>query len=242
MTCGNGTRPIGHWHLNENAGTTTVDASGNGAIGTLSGPPIWLTGRWGSGLSFIGGIGARVVTTDVAKETNFDFTIDDDFYMLFTYRPLASRTSKPILSKAATTSAQGWRVIQQTQGFLAFQVTTVNGVSECLNGFAGLGNIPAGLNDGKYHLVQAGWHNTGVCSTSARIFIDTFTADSDASVTFPIGITNDVSFDIGGDSGGGTGADIDEVIVCRGLLTDELQQSNLRAWHGLTNNFADEDQ
>ena len=41
-----------NWKLDENTGTTTVDSSGNGNTGTLTGLPTWTTGKNNYGLLF----------------------------------------------------------------------------------------------------------------------------------------------------------------------------------------------
>ena len=48
---------VGNWHLNENTGTTAYDSSGNNLDGTLkpsASEPMWVTGKYGSALSFDG--------------------------------------------------------------------------------------------------------------------------------------------------------------------------------------------
>lgn len=43
---------VGHWPLNESAGTLAADVSGNALNGTLIGPVTWTAGQFGSGLLF----------------------------------------------------------------------------------------------------------------------------------------------------------------------------------------------
>ena len=45
---------VAHWAFDEENGTTTLDASGSGYIGTLVGPPNWTNGRIGGALDFDG--------------------------------------------------------------------------------------------------------------------------------------------------------------------------------------------
>jgi hypothetical protein len=45
---------VGYWRFDEAAGTTVSDSSGQGANGTLSGGPAWITGKQGTALSFNG--------------------------------------------------------------------------------------------------------------------------------------------------------------------------------------------
>jgi len=45
---------VAHWKLDEDSGTTAVDATGNGHDGELIGNPEWVTGYFGGGLKFAG--------------------------------------------------------------------------------------------------------------------------------------------------------------------------------------------
>lgn len=45
---------VADWHLDENAGNSAADASGNGNTGTLVGSPAWVAGKYGSALTFNG--------------------------------------------------------------------------------------------------------------------------------------------------------------------------------------------
>ncbi|MHC4703406.1 MAG: hypothetical protein ACYTFQ_22800, partial [Planctomycetota bacterium] len=45
---------LGMWLLDEGAGDTTEDASGNGNDGTLMGGPNWVAGQSGNALEFTG--------------------------------------------------------------------------------------------------------------------------------------------------------------------------------------------
>ncbi|MCH8219568.1 MAG: hypothetical protein IH892_22680, partial [Planctomycetes bacterium] len=45
---------LGYWPLNEGAGTTSADVSGNGSEGTLNGDPGWVPGKFGNALEFDG--------------------------------------------------------------------------------------------------------------------------------------------------------------------------------------------
>jgi len=46
--------PVGWWKLDDGAGTTAVDSSGNGYDGTVGGDAAWVTGKYGGGLQFSG--------------------------------------------------------------------------------------------------------------------------------------------------------------------------------------------
>jgi len=45
---------VGHWKLDDGAGTSAADSSGNASPGTLVGGPVWVPGKLGSALSFNG--------------------------------------------------------------------------------------------------------------------------------------------------------------------------------------------
>jgi hypothetical protein len=47
-------RPVGHWKLNEAAGLSGADSSGNGFTGLLANGPLWAAGALGAALSFDG--------------------------------------------------------------------------------------------------------------------------------------------------------------------------------------------
>lgn len=55
---------VGHWPLDDGAGITATDASGNGNSGTLMNETAWGDGKWGSAVSFAG-------LTDIDKNPDF---------------------------------------------------------------------------------------------------------------------------------------------------------------------------
>jgi concanavalin A-like lectin/glucanase superfamily protein len=62
------TGPAGIWQLDEGAGTTVLDGSGNGNNGVLSGGTSWIAGVSGSALSFDGSTGQVKVSDNNALE------------------------------------------------------------------------------------------------------------------------------------------------------------------------------
>ncbi len=46
--------PVGWWKLDETSGTTALDSSGNGNLGSLINGPVWIMGKIGNALSFDG--------------------------------------------------------------------------------------------------------------------------------------------------------------------------------------------
>src|SRR5262249_22139684 len=62
--------PAGYWKFDEGSGSTTADASGNGASGILNGGVTWTSGMFGSGLNFNGSNG--YVSVPVAAGSALD--------------------------------------------------------------------------------------------------------------------------------------------------------------------------
>lgn len=58
---------VGYWQLDEGTGTTTVDSSGAGNGGTLTGSPTWGAGRDGNALSFSGASTQYVSTSNITS-------------------------------------------------------------------------------------------------------------------------------------------------------------------------------
>ncbi|MFA5808811.1 MAG: DUF2341 domain-containing protein [Thermoleophilia bacterium] len=58
-----GSSLVGSWHFSEGVGTAVADTSGSLNNGTLSGAPTWITGRFGSGMSFSGSSDVMAITS-----------------------------------------------------------------------------------------------------------------------------------------------------------------------------------
>ena len=69
---------IGHWKLDESAGTSAADSSGGANTGTLTNGPVWqpTTGGISNGALSFDGVDDYV---DIANESNFDFDRTDPF-------------------------------------------------------------------------------------------------------------------------------------------------------------------
>lgn len=68
------TGPVGWWKLDEGAGTTTADASGNNNTGTLTNSPTWVTGRVGPyAISFAGNT-SEIKASAIAAVNNLHST------------------------------------------------------------------------------------------------------------------------------------------------------------------------
>lgn len=74
--------PVGIWKMDENNGTNAFDSSGNELSGTLANGSAWVTGKYGSGVSF-DGIDDRITLPDSAiygfDSANPSFTISGWF-------------------------------------------------------------------------------------------------------------------------------------------------------------------
>ncbi|UCC99834.1 MAG: LamG domain-containing protein, partial [Phycisphaerales bacterium] len=72
---------VGYWPLDEGAGTTTADASGNGHNGTFAeGTPVWVEGMFGKALQFDG-------SSAVEIPDHADFHLEDAVSMALWIKP-----------------------------------------------------------------------------------------------------------------------------------------------------------
>lgn len=125
----------GHWKFDENTGTSTADASGNGNTGTLStfgtGNPTWATGNIGSALTFD--------AADDVVTVGSGATLDDlpAITIAAWIKPnTVGEGGSPgrIVHKGTTTSpTAGWQFVTQATNSIAFAVdhgtTDLNRVS-----------------------------------------------------------------------------------------------------------------
>lgn len=65
---------VGYWALDEGSGTSAGDSSGNGHSGTLSGGPVWTTGKLGTSLSF-NGSGTSVTISQSTVNTSGSYSV-----------------------------------------------------------------------------------------------------------------------------------------------------------------------
>lgn len=73
------TGPVGAWKLDEGAGTTVADGTGNGNNGVLSGGTTWVPGVSGTALSFDGSTGQVKVSDNNALEPATEVTVSTWF-------------------------------------------------------------------------------------------------------------------------------------------------------------------
>ncbi|HWE04527.1 MAG TPA: LamG-like jellyroll fold domain-containing protein [Tepidisphaeraceae bacterium] len=70
---------VGYWPFDEGSGITTVDASGHGETGTLSGEVSWVAGRIGGSSVNLHGGGNADAHVAIANNANIDFTATQSF-------------------------------------------------------------------------------------------------------------------------------------------------------------------
>lgn len=78
---------VGYWPMNEGAGDTVHDASGNSNDGTISGSPSWVTGKIGDALSFNGS--NDIVDMGAGSQSTLNFGTSD-FSVSFWINPAST--------------------------------------------------------------------------------------------------------------------------------------------------------
>jgi hypothetical protein len=105
--------PVGYWKMDEGSGTTTVDASGNGNNGTLSGTTAWNNGKYGKGIGF---------SNTAAVSAGSGSTIDD--------LPNGKAfTAETWVKWDGTTSGTLFLLGKKTSGTVGWDIIKVNGSS-----------------------------------------------------------------------------------------------------------------
>lgn len=95
---------VGHWLLNERAGPTAYDLSRRGNRGTLTGPPTWVGGKFGSALQFAAASSHYVIAGDVISSGS---AVSWSFWI----NPAALPSGYGVLDKYVTTGNQrSWRI------------------------------------------------------------------------------------------------------------------------------------
>jgi hypothetical protein len=96
--------PSGHWKFDEKAGTSTMDSSGNGYNGTLTGGPTWASGKFGAALNFDNS------DDYIATSDSLDFTDGQDFTVTGWVNKSAADSDSIITKKTGTNATAGWLV------------------------------------------------------------------------------------------------------------------------------------
>ena len=105
---------VGSWHFSEGTGTIAKDSSGNGNDGILINAPVWINGKFGSGLRF-DGVDDYVL---VGNETSFDFERTDAFTISFWIKAEPTSTKYfPVVNKLDYVCGnKGWRILSEYTG------------------------------------------------------------------------------------------------------------------------------
>jgi hypothetical protein len=94
--------PVGEWKFDENTGVTAQDTSGNGATGSFTGTPMWVTGKFGSALQFNGS--SQAVTATIVDPA-YANTVEAWIY------PTTSIASKTLVTAAKLTTDSSSRPV-----------------------------------------------------------------------------------------------------------------------------------
>ena len=228
-----GDQVVGLYHLNENGGNDTVDATGNGNTGIQQNGCVWVSGQMGSGI-YCSGSGKRVdISTGIPLGFNFSRT--DAFYIVMRFKVFAGGVSGPVvIGKANLGTNPGWRVLQQVGALNDFAWKVTGGGSSC-QWLTGNLTLTSDMNilDGRWHTMIVWWDGTNACT------YDTVTRKSGGGGLYFDGKlpvvtlsgtsiggdpTNNVAPSIGGSSQASTdftNGTIDEVAFVRGVMTME---------------------
>ena len=143
------------WSFNEGSGTSTADASGGGHTGTLVNGPAWVTGQFGTGLSFDGVNDA----VSVANPSTLNFGSTDFTIMAWVKRSaLGGSAQRHIFAKCSSTSwgtgCKEFYFAGDTLRFGSFATGDVNSIS----------------------IADTSWHHVAVTFTRStntlRIYVD----------------------------------------------------------------------
>jgi hypothetical protein len=156
--------PVYHWKLDENSGTTSVDASGNGNTVTLQGGTSWVSGRYANAVELDGVDNYLSTSTSIFNPTVFTLCL-----------------------WFKTTSTSGGRLIgfgnkmtgASTDYDRDLTINATGTVSfRCYPGSEKKITSVATFNDGEWHHVAASLSSLGM-----RLFVDGQFVASDSSVT-----------------------------------------------------------
>jgi concanavalin A-like lectin/glucanase superfamily protein len=152
------TAPVGVWNLDEGSGTTVSDVSGNGNNGVLSGGVSWVTGVFGSALSFNGSSGQVKVSDNTALEPSATVTVS-----AWVEQAGSPGDYRYVLAKGANGCiAASYGLYTGPDGGLEFYVAQGHGASYARSPDAG-----QGIWDGKWHLAVGTYDGSTI-----RLYLD----------------------------------------------------------------------
>jgi len=134
---------VGYWKMDENTGTTTVDASGNGKTGTFNDTPTWSTGKFGPGLD--------MDPTDYVTFTSTAFTSTDSWTASYWINSDTTKNTIPL--GRGTTSSYIFSYMSGASG----QVGCRNTAGETSSG------VTVTLNTSTWYLITASADGQGLC-------------------------------------------------------------------------------
>ncbi|MGI8875646.1 MAG: PxKF domain-containing protein [Egibacteraceae bacterium] len=148
---------VGHWTLDEGAGTVANDSSGLGHHGTVLGSPAWEEGRFGQALGFEDPLDRVAVTRSTSLEPATPTV------MAWVRRSGSPGNFKTIVAKGASGCiAASYGLYTGPGGGLQFYISDIAGES-----FVRSPAVDAEIWDGAWHHVAGSFDGTAV-----RLFVD----------------------------------------------------------------------
>jgi len=213
----------GHWHLNENNGTSAYDSSGNSFTGTLTNSPIWTNGKLNNALEFNG----------VNQYVNFgnieNFERNNSVSYEFWFNSTVG-TLRDVLAKYQTPRGM---IIMLNAGKIQFNIYTSATTYLAIK-------TSTAYNDGKWHHAVVIYNGSSFVS-GVNIYIDSI-LQSLTTVSDSLGngtILNSATFNLGsrGDSAFFLGR-LDEILVYNKTLTQAEVNSRYNSSYGTESGFS----
>jgi hypothetical protein len=149
--------PVGVWNLDEGSGTRVADSSGNGNNGVLSGGASWVSGVFGSALSF-DGTGQVKVSDNLVLEPNATVTVS-----AWVNSATSPGLFRYVIAKGAYgCMAASYGLYSGPNGGLEFYVSKSRGSVYAASPDAG-----QGIWDGKWHLAVGTYDGSTI-----RLYVD----------------------------------------------------------------------
>ncbi|MFQ6026036.1 MAG: LamG-like jellyroll fold domain-containing protein [Dehalococcoidia bacterium] len=174
--------PVALWKLDDGAGNTAADSSGNNQPGTLINSPQWVPGHSGTGLEFATP-SQQTVRVDDAPGLNFGSAS----FSIVAWIKFSSSSDTDVLRKGSTSTASDWYKLEVTKDShrFRFNLNTSSVSSTSLD-------TAQGYNDGQWHHIAA---IRDVEGGRMRIYVDGVEV---ASRSNPAGsVTNSANLAIG---------------------------------------------
>ncbi len=188
--------PVAHWKMDENTGTTLQDSSGNAnASTTWTGDTKYVSGKFGSGLSFDGTndvvqINPTLTSLDNIGGTTDSYTVEAWFKTSADY---ISQNGMIVGKRATPSSAFPFSLSLNGSNRVIFSVSDGTNSASSFS--------PNAFNDGLWHHA-VGIRNTGVSPNTTSVYVDgvLVDADSDAFTLTATSTSDDISIGNGSTS------------------------------------------